>query len=69
MVRYFEPDYEVTGKFVTVDGVHFFVDLEKEVVTVITVDRDLLDIIIPDKITIGDETFSVIGFDVEGYKR
>ncbi|MCL2356347.1 MAG: magnesium transporter [Defluviitaleaceae bacterium] len=60
MSGYLEPSYEVTGKFVTVDGIHFFVDLKEEEATVIQNEPGAE---IPYEITIGDETFPVIGID------
>jgi len=61
MGGYLTPSYEITGMNVTVDSVHFFVDMEEETATVIgTVDYDAE---IPETITIQDIEFKVIGFD------
>jgi len=61
MSSYLEPRYEVTGQYVTVDGVHFFVDLVEEEATLIIRDPQYLGIDIPNEITVGDETFPVVG--------
>lgn len=79
MGSYLEPDYEVTGKYVTVDGIHFFVDLEEQKATVIIREQHGLVIGTPDEthnetlyetfyeipheIKIGDEVFPVIDVD------
>ncbi|MCL2840050.1 MAG: magnesium transporter [Defluviitaleaceae bacterium] len=63
MGSYLVPNYEVTGKFVTVDGIHFFVDLETEEAVVLRQEDASYDIIIPEEITIGDETFPVTGVE------
>ena len=69
MSEYLETTYEITGQFVTVDGIHFFVDLKEEVATPLIHDgvydgvhngEDIQSIPIPNEITIGADTFRVI---------
>jgi len=74
MSGYLTPGYEITGMNVTVDGVHYFVDVDEETATVIGQDSDTLDAEIPEVITVGDEEFEVIdiagsAFDCDGYSR
>jgi len=61
---YFEPNYEITGKYVTVDGVHFFIDLEEETAIVLPTGDSNINVVIPYEISIGGETFPV--FEVSG---
>jgi len=61
---YAEPEYEVTGMNVTVDGVHFFLDMEAETATV--VGRDNHDAEIPFMITVYDIEFVVISVVSQG---
>ena len=69
MSDYLEPRYEVTGKYVNVDGIHFFVDMEEEEATVLISESYGFDIVLPDEITIGDETFPVTGYEDREYFR
>lgn len=62
MNSYLYADYEITGMYATVDGIHFFVDMEEETATVIGIDENIIDVVIPKIITIGGEEFEVIGF-------
>jgi len=59
MGAYLEPTYEVTGKYVTTGGFHFFVDLEEEEAIVLGREGYKIDIEIPEEIEIGDEVFPV----------
>ncbi|MCL2366026.1 MAG: magnesium transporter [Oscillospiraceae bacterium] len=59
MGSYLEPTYEITGKYVTTDGFHFFVDMEKEEAIILSRDDDKPNMVIPEEITIGYETFPV----------
>ena len=59
MGSYLESTYEITGMNVTVDGMHFFLDVEEETATVVGREDDTLDIVIPEVITIQGEEFTV----------
>ena len=60
MASYLEPTYEVTGKYVTTEGFHFFVSLEEEEAIVLGRDYANLDAVVPEYIYIGGEEFTVI---------
>jgi len=63
MSSHLEPTYEITGINVTVDGFHFFVDLEEEMAVVVgRVEGDYEDV--PSEITVGDEVFPVINYTI-----
>jgi len=61
MSSYLESRYEVTGQYVTVDGVHFFVDMVEEEASVIIHGVLPVGFDVPDEITISGETFPVTG--------
>jgi len=63
MGAHLAPAFEITGMNVTVDGIHYFIDIEEETATVIGRDADATHTEIPDVITINDEEFTVIGID------
>ncbi|MCL1845809.1 MAG: magnesium transporter [Defluviitaleaceae bacterium] len=71
MSAYLEPGHEVTGKFVTMDGFYFFIDLEQNEATVVGREDGNIDAI-PQEITIDDETFPVVGgesvYEVETWR-
>ena len=58
MGGYFTSEYEITGMNVTVDGVHFFVNVEEETAIVIGMEDYVTEI--PEKITVQGEEFKVI---------
>jgi len=61
MGGYLTPSYEITGINVTVDGIHYFLDVEEETATVVGREDYTLDVVIPDEIVVQGETFTVIG--------
>ncbi|MCL2526945.1 MAG: magnesium transporter [Defluviitaleaceae bacterium] len=65
---YAGPGYEITGMNVTVDGIHFFVDLDEETAIVIGRDEGALDLEIPETIIVQDEEFEVIGIEDSAFR-
>jgi len=61
MSGYLEPTYEVTGKYITTSGFHFFVDTVEEEATVLGRVPDNSDAEIPYEIVIFDEVYIVTG--------
>jgi len=61
MGGYLAPEYEITGMNVTVEGIHFFVDVDEETAVVMGRDNDMTDIEIPGYINVQDEYFTVVG--------
>ncbi|MCL2397231.1 MAG: magnesium transporter [Defluviitaleaceae bacterium] len=55
-----EPKYEITGMNVTVDGIHFFIDIEEETAVVIGAENYIIDFEVPEEITVMDEIFTVV---------
>jgi|GEM_PF-20670 len=68
MSGYLVPSYEVTGKYVTTSGFHFFVDLEEEEAFVLGKAYDQSDIVIPEAIEVGDESFPVVGIEDDAFR-
>jgi len=54
------PSYEITSMNVTVDGIHYHLDVEAETATVIGREGSAHDVEIPDEITVQGEVFEVI---------
>jgi magnesium transporter len=57
---YAEPDYEITGMYATVGGIHFFLDVEEETAVILNKEGQKTDIIIPKVITVQDIDYKVI---------
>jgi len=68
MGGYLTPSYEITSMNVTVDGIHFFVDMEEETATVVGHDEYVFNIVIPDVIIIRGEEFEVVTIGDEAFR-
>jgi len=60
--------YDVTGMDVTVDGIHFFVDMEEEAAIAMGRTGSARDIVIPEEITVRGEVFPVTGIAAGAFR-
>ena len=64
MSSHLVSDYKITGMNVSIDGIHFYVDMEEETATVVGFDAELNgDVIIPYEINVQGEMFPVVGVE------
>ncbi|MCL2378961.1 MAG: magnesium transporter [Defluviitaleaceae bacterium] len=68
MSGYLAPEFEITGMNITVDGIHFFVDMEEATAVVTGTDEHAGDIEIPEMITVHGEEFVVIAVEAGAFR-